>query len=223
MGGQGQVLHGHQLQKLLKADEGGEGGDKVANPTYHEDHLKLKPDQVDIVQQALIRPRVNCTRARHRGAGEHLQRLRGQQHGIAQAVDLDAVIDTTGFEPLLKRIAEKFRMRYHRAPVEAANSRCHGHLVQRWGWAGWPGSFVGVAVPKNSSASSFDPARLNGVVIRYMADKGFGFLKGEDGQEYFFHRSAVQGNPEDVQPEQAVAFTPSSGPKGLRAEAVVRQ
>jgi cold shock CspA family protein len=30
---------------------------------------------------------------------------------------------------------------------------------------------------------------MHGIVVRLMADKGFGFIRGDDGTEYFFHRS----------------------------------
>jgi cold shock protein len=32
-----------------------------------------------------------------------------------------------------------------------------------------------------------------GTIKRMMLDKGFGFLRATDGQEYFFHRSVVGG------------------------------
>ena len=33
---------------------------------------------------------------------------------------------------------------------------------------------------------------MNGTISRVISDKGFGFIQGEDGQEYFMHRSAVR-------------------------------
>jgi len=60
---------------------------------------------------------------------------------------------------------------------------------------------------------------LAGTVVRLIAEKGFGFLAGPDGTEYFFHRSAAREfdrlNAGDV-----VTFLPSEGPKGPRAEQV---
>jgi CspA family cold shock protein len=61
--------------------------------------------------------------------------------------------------------------------------------------------------------------RMNGTVVRLMMDKGFGFIKGEDSKEYFFHRSASQAWDE-MQENTPVTFSPTEGPKGLRAEDV---
>ncbi|HEX3629487.1 MAG TPA: cold shock domain-containing protein [Candidatus Dormibacteraeota bacterium] len=52
-------------------------------------------------------------------------------------------------------------------------------------------------------------------------DRGFGFLSGEDGKEYFFHRSSVEGSFEGLQEGQKVSFDiESSAPKGPRASRV---
>ena len=63
---------------------------------------------------------------------------------------------------------------------------------------------------------------MNGTISRRIADKGFGFIKGENGQEYFLHRSAVRDGsvfepPRDGQP---MTFDPGQGEKGPRAEDV---
>jgi CspA family cold shock protein len=52
-------------------------------------------------------------------------------------------------------------------------------------------------------------------------DRGFGFLSGEDGKEYFFHRSSVEGSFEGLQEGQKVSFDiESNAPKGPRASRV---
>ena len=63
---------------------------------------------------------------------------------------------------------------------------------------------------------------LKGSILRLIMDKGFGFIKGDDGQEYFFHRSAMKGGVEfeSLQMNDKVSFFPSKGPKGSRAEQV---
>ena len=33
---------------------------------------------------------------------------------------------------------------------------------------------------------------MNGTISRLLLDKGFGFIAGADGQEYFMHRSAIR-------------------------------
>ena len=63
---------------------------------------------------------------------------------------------------------------------------------------------------------------MNGTISRVLSDKGFGFIKGDDGQEYFMHRSAVRDGSvfEQLRDGQPVAFDASRGDKGLRAENV---
>ena len=59
-----------------------------------------------------------------------------------------------------------------------------------------------------------------GVIKKLVADKGFGFIKGDSG-ELFFHHSAVQGGEfETLREGQAVEYTEGNGPKGPRAESV---
>jgi CspA family cold shock protein len=55
-----------------------------------------------------------------------------------------------------------------------------------------------------------------------LADKGFGFIKCEDSQEYFMHRSAVRDGSvfEQLRDGQAVTFDIGQGEKGPRAENV---
>lgn len=61
----------------------------------------------------------------------------------------------------------------------------------------------------------------NGKIQRLIGEKGFGFIKDDGGQEYFFHRSEVRdGRFESLREGQRVEFTPGQGPKGPRAEAV---
>ena len=59
----------------------------------------------------------------------------------------------------------------------------------------------------------------NGTVKRLMRDKGFGFIQGADGQEYFFHQSACE-DFESLQEGQSVTFDKGQGPKGPRGENV---
>ena len=34
---------------------------------------------------------------------------------------------------------------------------------------------------------------MNGKIVRLVRDRGFGFIRVEDGKEVFFHHTAVQG------------------------------
>ena len=63
---------------------------------------------------------------------------------------------------------------------------------------------------------------MKGTVKRVQKEKGFGFIKGEDGDEYFFHRSAVTFSFDEVRDGMKVEFEPDEGPKGLRAKDVER-
>ncbi len=59
-----------------------------------------------------------------------------------------------------------------------------------------------------------------GTIKKLVADKGFGFIEGDNG-ELFFHHSAVEGcSFEALQEGQSVEFSEGRGPKGPRAEAV---
>jgi CspA family cold shock protein len=56
--------------------------------------------------------------------------------------------------------------------------------------------------------------------IKKLTDKGFGFIKGENG-ELFFHSSSVEGGSfESLREGQAVEYNEGRGPKGPRAENV---
>jgi cold shock CspA family protein len=70
---------------------------------------------------------------------------------------------------------------------------------------------------------------MNGTVIRVLADKGFGFIKGDDGKEYFFHRQDLQAGEfdyiaNDVEGGRTVQviFESVPSPKGPRAGDVIR-
>jgi cold shock CspA family protein len=65
------------------------------------------------------------------------------------------------------------------------------------------------------------PEVMTGTVIRLFREKAFGFIKGEDGQEFFFHRSSIEAFA-DLTEGDAVRFLPTEGAKGLRAEQVER-
>ena len=59
-----------------------------------------------------------------------------------------------------------------------------------------------------------------GTIKKVIAEKGFGFIKGERG-ELFFHHSALEGTDiEALRVGQAVTYEEGQGPKGPRAEKV---
>ncbi|MBI3261919.1 MAG: cold shock domain-containing protein [Acidobacteria bacterium] len=59
----------------------------------------------------------------------------------------------------------------------------------------------------------------NGTIKRLVRDRGFGFIKDEGGQEWFFHRSSVSGDAafEALHEGQRVSFEEEPSTKGPRA------
>ena len=64
---------------------------------------------------------------------------------------------------------------------------------------------------------------MTGTIKRLNTDQGFGFIRNETGQEYFFHQSAIYGEGiADLREGDSVEFDIGEGPKGPRAENVKR-
>jgi cold shock protein len=58
----------------------------------------------------------------------------------------------------------------------------------------------------------------NGTIKRLVRDRGFGFIRDDGGQEFFFHRSAVRDTPfEQLNEGQRVVFEEEPSGKGPRA------
>lgn len=63
----------------------------------------------------------------------------------------------------------------------------------------------------------------HGTVKWFNADKGFGFITGEDGNDVFAHFSAIQSDGFKTLDEgQAVTFDTEEGPRGLQATNIVK-
>ena len=63
----------------------------------------------------------------------------------------------------------------------------------------------------------------NGTVKWFNADKGFGFITGEDGNDVFAHFSAIQSDGfKTLDGGQAVTFDTEEGPRGLQATNIVK-
>ena len=62
---------------------------------------------------------------------------------------------------------------------------------------------------------------MTGLIKTLRADKGFGFIKGSDGSQYFFHQSAIYGEGIEMLREgDSVAFELGpDGPKGRELKA----
>lgn len=60
---------------------------------------------------------------------------------------------------------------------------------------------------------------MNGTVKWFNADKGFGFITGEDGKDVFAHFSQINSDGfRTLEEGQSVNFTVAQGPKGPQAE-----
>jgi len=58
----------------------------------------------------------------------------------------------------------------------------------------------------------------SGVIKRLVRDRGFGFIRDDNGQEWFFHRSAVQdGSFDGLNEGVRVIFEEEPSAKGPRA------
>ena len=63
-----------------------------------------------------------------------------------------------------------------------------------------------------------------GTIKKVVADRGFGFITGEDGKDVFCHFSAIQTDGfKTLKDGQQVTFDVTQGEKGLRAANVVPQ
>ena len=60
---------------------------------------------------------------------------------------------------------------------------------------------------------------MNGTVKWFNAEKGYGFITGEDGKDVFAHFSQIQANGfKSLEEGQKVTFEVAQGQKGLQAE-----
>lgn len=60
---------------------------------------------------------------------------------------------------------------------------------------------------------------MNGTVKWFNADKGFGFITGEDGKDVFAHFSQINSDGfRTLEEGQSVTFEVAQGPKGPQAE-----
>jgi CspA family cold shock protein len=74
--------------------------------------------------------------------------------------------------------------------------------------------------PRRAPAAPSGP-KARGRIKKMVRDRGFGFIRGEDGKEVFFHRSGMAGSDYDSVAEgDAVEYVIQEGPRGARAEHV---
>ena len=60
---------------------------------------------------------------------------------------------------------------------------------------------------------------MKGEIKKLIRDRGFGFIRAEDGNEVFFHHSSLEGGTEydSLEEGSKVEFSVERGPKGQRA------
>jgi len=64
---------------------------------------------------------------------------------------------------------------------------------------------------------------LEGTVKWFNDSKGFGFITGQDGSEFFVHHSSIQGSGfKSLAEGDKVSFDTENGPKGPKAINVVK-
>ncbi|MGE5242860.1 MAG: cold-shock protein [Betaproteobacteria bacterium] len=80
-----------------------------------------------------------------------------------------------------------------------------------------------VELDGDGQKSAIGDGRMTGTIRTLRVDKGFGFIKGETGQDYFFHQSAIYGEGiADLREGDGVEFEVADSPKGPRAANVKR-
>ena len=60
---------------------------------------------------------------------------------------------------------------------------------------------------------------MRGTVKSFLPEKAYGFIRGEDGRDYFFHLNDLVNRFEPV-PLQTVYFDPTATRKGLKARSI---
>ena len=100
-----------ELQALIKAQKPAEEGEKTAKTTDEvvKVTFKLKADQAEIVTQALAKAKGELHTEFDTVALENIcAGYVGGTSAVTKPFSLDEVIEATGFEPIMKAIADKF-------------------------------------------------------------------------------------------------------------------
>ncbi|MBO9538989.1 zinc-ribbon domain containing protein [bacterium] len=71
------------------------------------------------------------------------------------------------------------------------------------------------------SSPRLTPGVLNGTVLKVLQDKGFGFLRGDDDQDYYFNESSLLTlTMHQLSAGSRVSFEAAHSARGLRAQNV---
>jgi len=78
----------------------------------------------------------------------------------------------------------------------------------------------GAGTPAAAPRAPVGP-KCKGRIKKMVRERGFGFIRGEDGKEVFFHRSGLNGAEYDILSEgDTVEYVVQEGARGPRAEHV---
>jgi CspA family cold shock protein len=84
-----------------------------------------------------------------------------------------------------------------------------------------PGRGRGRARRPAAARSMPSGPKVRGKIKKLVRDRGFGFVRGDDGKEVFFHRSGLAATDYDSLSEgDVVEYVVQEGPRGARAENV---
>ena len=75
------------------------------------------------------------------------------------------------------------------------------------------------AVPEKEELETEEEERVEGTVKFFNPNKGFGFIAGDDGEEYYVHKSALKEGV-TIEANNRVSFKVVQGDKGPKAEEV---
>jgi CspA family cold shock protein len=75
--------------------------------------------------------------------------------------------------------------------------------------------------PRRAASSVPTGPKARGRIKKMVRERGFGFIRGEDGKEVFFHRSGLNaGDYDGLNEGDLVEYVIQEGPRGARAENV---
>jgi len=91
-------------------------------------------------------------------------------------------------------------------------------------WRACGFAFVGTAARRGEDQTpKTGELYMTGTIRTLRVDKGFGFIKSEAGQDYFFHQTAIYGEGiANLREGDGVEFEVTDSPKGPRAVDVKR-